>query len=219
MATNLSAQSLYKHYDKGLTDGMYLYTSMRSFPPLRMLTSTHAEGPNKRECSQSFLNALLMDFAAVKVGCVLGDNELDYINATILQAVLTECDRLHRHQELFANEDIKKQFFSAIYRYSKEIIDIAKAAKESRSALSTLFEDNAKRRPASGKLSAKWNSFLQHDAAGSGLRVQVTSKDAYLQVIPEPGLKLLNVWSKEGKGMLELIEKASLVRPVTKIQR
>ena len=117
-----------------------------------------------------------------------------------LQAVLTECDRLSEHPELFVDEASKQKFFATAYRYAKQITDFVEAWEKLDEKLEVLFHYNGIARPSRPTCydhDDLWGNYLNPGAPGSGIRVEVTEKDSCLQIIPEPGLKLLNVWAKE----------------------
>jgi hypothetical protein len=104
-----------------------------------------------------------------------------------------------------------------VYCYAKEIIDFAEAWKRLDEKLEALFSFNVADHPARPARPddydhyKPWASYLGPGAPGSGVRVNVTDKDARLQVIPEAGLKLLEIWSAETAHVAKRLRQVSLV--------
>jgi hypothetical protein len=148
----------------------------------------------------------------IKAKCLLGCMDQHFSDS--LRAVLTECDRLREHPELFADGARAKRFLITAYYYAREIMDFTEARKKLDENLEAIFCFNAANhpaRPADYDHYKPWVSYLSPGAPGSGVRINVTNKDACLQVIPEAGLKLLKVWSAETAHVAQRLRQVSLV--------
>ena len=180
-----------------------------------MLIVLRTQGLDEPRYCEDYLNGILRDLAVFKLLCLVGDTDCISLHTDALKDLLAECHWICEHQTLFPDDATRKEFLSEAYHCSKEILSAAAALKDGDNVFSRLFEDNAKKRPRSTLFRGeKWSDYLQSNAAGSGLEIEATSEDAYIQVVTEPGLKLLNVWRKEGMLMREQAEKVSFSRPV-----
>jgi hypothetical protein len=206
MATN-GSQSVRKGYNEEVIEGI---VRVGRFYHLCKLTFPCTQEPGNPQYREDYLKRILWDFAVLKFLYLTGDVDDHFVHVDALESLLAECNRIHEHQDRFANEGMKKWFFSEAYHYSEEILSAAKAMKDGDDAFSALFEENSKKRPRCSVLhGTEWSDFLRYNAVGSGLGIELSSKDAYLQVIPEPGLRLLAVWRRESARTGELLEKVS----------